>query len=132
MKSFLLTCAAFAVYACAGWQLFARTAINATATVQYANGDTITVSDFSNQFGIQPREFVNITVQFSPAPAGQPVIIEAPDGGTTSFGSSIPVIDSSGSISFGFLAPAQTGFKSIGIRIGSTRFVLQFSVVKAN
>jgi hypothetical protein len=132
MKSFFLICAAFAVYACASWQLFAKTAMNATATVQYSNGNAITFSDFSNQIGMQPREFVNITVQFTPAPVGQPVIIEALDGGATSFGSSIPVIDASGSISFGFLAPPKTGMKSVSVRVGSTRFVLQFSVLKAN
>jgi hypothetical protein len=135
MKSFFLICAAFALCVCSGvWQLHGSSAPapTATATVQLSNGKTITFTDFSNQIGVQPHEYVNITVQFASALAGQPVIIEALDGGATSFGSSIPVIDAGGSISFGFLAPNKTGLNSVGLRIGATTVHLQFSVLKAN
>ena len=129
MKRLPLICAAIAICICGSIPLLpAKTALSATATVQFSNGNTITVTDFSNQIGVQPLEYVNITLQFTPAPADQPVIIEASNGGATSFGSSIPVIDAKGSITFGFLAPAKTGIKSIGIRIGSTTVRLQFAV----
>jgi len=106
--------------------------MSATATVQFSNGDTTTVTDFSNQIGVQPRELVNVTVQFSPAPVGEPVVVDVLDGGSTSVGSSIPVIDATGIMSFAFLAPASTGTQSIGIRIGATAFALQFSVLSAS
>lgn len=132
MKRLPLICTAIAICICGSTApLPAKTALSATATVQFSNGNAITVTDFSNQVGVQPHEYVNITVQFGPAAAGLPVIIEALDGGTTTFGGSLPAIDANGSISFGFLAPAKTGIKSIGIRVGTTSFRLQFSVVKA-
>jgi len=99
-----------------------------SATVQFSDGSTTTVTDFSEPVGIQPNELVNITIQFGPDAIGGPVIVEAIHGGPTSVGSSIPVIGADGTLSFTFLAPAHPGAKTIG----STSFLLQFSVVNAN
>src|SRR5207237_287231 len=129
MKSLFLICAAFALCICGGvWQLRGKTPVNATATLQFSDGESITLTDFSNQIAVQPRELVNVTLQLNPAWVGQPIIVEAPDGGSTSVGSSIPVIDADGGFSFAFLTPAKTGMKSIGVRIGATTYRLQFSV----
>jgi hypothetical protein len=133
MKSFLFICATFALCVGSGvWELHGTPAPTATATVQLSNGKTITFTDFSNQIGIQPHDYVNITVQFPPALAGRPIIIQPLDGGATSSGSSIPVVDANGTISFAFLAPNTTGLKSVDLRIGATTYRLQFSVVNAN
>jgi hypothetical protein len=133
MKSFFLICAPFALCICGGgWQLHGNTAMNAIATVQFSNGQTIAIADSSGPIGVHPGELVNITVEFVPAPVGQPVVVEALNGGSTSVGSSIPVVDANGTVSFAFLAPAKTGPKSIGIRLGSTTFRLQFLVLNAS
>lgn len=103
-----------------------------TATIQFSNGDSITVTDFSNEIGVQLNEFINITVQFPPQAIGQPVVVETFDGGTTTVGSSIPVVDSDGTLNFGFFAPSTTGSKSIRVRSGTTVFCLQFSAADAS
>jgi hypothetical protein len=96
-------------------QLLAQT-VDATATVQatiqFSNGQSVTVTDFSNQIGVQPNDFVNITIQFGAHAIGQPVIVEALDGGPVSTGSSIRVVEADGSLSLAFLAAANPGPKS--------------------
>jgi len=113
-------------------QLLAQT-VDATATVQatiqFSNGQSVTVTDFSNLIGVQPNDFVNITIQFTPDAIGEPVIVEALDGGPVSTGSSIRVVEADGSLSFAFLAAANPGPKSIGIRGGAGTFRLQFWVL---
>jgi hypothetical protein len=71
----------------------------------------------------------NVTLQFTPDAIGQVVTVQALDGGPTSIGSSLRVVEANGSISFVFLAPAKPGAKSIGIRRGSSSFRLQFWVL---
>jgi hypothetical protein len=114
-----------------GGAVFAQTA-DFSATVQFSNGQSITTSDFSDPIGIQPGELINVTLQFSAEEIGQPVVIEAPDGGSTSIGAVIPVVNNDGTLSFAFLAPATTGTKSIGIRSGTTTWSLAFSVANAS
>ena len=133
MKVFFSICVAFALCVCCyRSQLQASPPPAVTATIQLANGQTMTFTDFSNQIGIQPHDYVNITIKFPPDLAGQPVIIDPIDGGASSFGASIPVTDANGSITFGFLAPNKTGLKSLRFRIGSSSYRLQFSLVKGN
>jgi hypothetical protein len=109
-----------------------QTAADVSATIQFSNGDAITVTDFSNPIGVQPGELLNITIQFPAGAAGQPIVIEPADGGVTSVGSSIRVVNNDGTFNFTFVAPASTGIKSLGIRRGPDSFRLQFSVNNAS
>ncbi len=101
-----------------------------TATVQFSSGQSVSVADSSDLIGIQPRELVNIKIQFTADAIGQPVIVEALDGGSTnSIGSSIRVVEADGTLSFAFVATARPGPRSIGIRSGSRTFRLRFWVL---
>jgi hypothetical protein len=100
-----------------------------TATVQFSNGQSVNVADFSGLIGIQPSELVNVRLQFNPDAIGEPIIIEALGGGRTSIGSSIRVVEADGSLSFAYLATASPGPKSIGIRRGSGTSCMQFWVL---
>jgi hypothetical protein len=127
MKSLLWI--AIAICVCgASWPLCGQTTTGATATIQFSDDSTITVTDFSNQIAVQPKELVNVTFQFSADAAGEPLLVEVLDGGTTSVGSSLPVIDENGIVSFAFIAPDATGIKSVGVRRVSSVYRLQFSV----
>ena len=100
-----------------------------TATVQFSSGQSVSVADSSDLIGIQARELVNVRLQFTPDAIGQPVIVEALNGGSTSIGSSIRVVEADGTLSFVFLATAKPGPRSIGIRSGSRTFRLRFWVL---
>jgi hypothetical protein len=101
-----------------------------TATVQFSSGQSVSVSDFSNSIGIQPRELVNVRLQIPPDLADQPITAQAIDGGgMTSIGSSIRIAEADGSITFAVLATNHPGRNSIVIRIGSTSVCLQFWVM---
>jgi hypothetical protein len=108
-----------------------QTAAAVSATIQFSNGQTITVTDFSNPIDVQPGEFLNITIQFPANAAGQPIVIKALDGGATSVGNSIRVINNDGTFNFVFTAPASTGTKSLDIHSGSN-IRLKFSVNNAS
>jgi hypothetical protein len=103
-----------------------------TADVQFSNGDTITVADFSEQISVQPNELVSITIHFPADAVGQPIVVDTINGGITSVGSSIPVVNSDGTLSFAFVAPRETGAKSLAIRKASATYQLQFSVANAS
>lgn len=128
MKSFFLIFTAFAACICgAGWEVRGQT--SASATVEFSDGETATVTDFSNSVGVQPNEYVNITLQFPADFAGQPITAKPIDGGTTSIGSSILVAGTDGSITFSFLAANQPGWNSIVIQVGATNVCLQLWVM---
>jgi len=133
MKLFSL-CVVFGVYVCGGsWQLRGQTTADVSATVQatiqFSNGQTVNVTDFSNLIGTQPNDFVNITIEFPSDAIGQPVIVEAIDGGSVSTGSSIRVVEADGSLSFAFFGTTKPRLKSVGIRGGAGTFLLQFWVL---
>jgi hypothetical protein len=71
----------------------------------------------------------HITIQFPSDAIGEPVIVEALDGGSVSTGSSIRVVEADGSPSFAFFGTAKPGPKSVGIRGGAGTFRLQFWVL---
>jgi hypothetical protein len=129
MKRFSTTLAVTLVCTCAGvWGLRGQTA-DATSTVQFSNGQSVNITDFSGVIGVQPSELVNVRLQFTPDAIGQAVIVEALGGGRTSIGSSIRVVEADGSLSFSFLATTEPGSRSIGIRRGAGIFRLQFWVL---
>jgi hypothetical protein len=107
-----------------------QTTADVSATIQFSNGQAITLTDFSNPIGVQPGEFLNITIQFPAGAAGQPIVIKPVDGGATSVGNSIRVVNNDGTFNFVFTAPASIGTKSLDIRSGSN-IRLKFSVNNA-
>ena len=131
MKRFFLICAAFALCVCSGvWQLRGQTTSSVSATVQFSNGETATVTDFSNQIGVQPRELITVTAQFPAASgAGEPVVVEVLDGGSSSTAGSLPVANADGSVTFMFLAASDPGANRLNVRIGSTGVCLQLWVM---
>jgi hypothetical protein len=130
MKTFLTTLVAAAILSVATGKLCPQTHTpDVTATVQFSSGQSVSVADSSALIGIQPRELVNVRLQFPPDAIGQPVIVEALNGGSTSIGSSIRVVEADGTLSFAFLATAKPGPRSIGIRSGSRTFRLRFWVL---
>jgi hypothetical protein len=129
MKKFSLILAGAVFCVCfSNWQSRADTN-NVSATVQLSDDQSITVTDFSNQIGVQPGQVVGITIQFTADKAGEPVVVEAIDGGVTSVGSSLPVLNDDGSLSFTFIARGDPGQNRVGIRIGSTSVCLQLWVI---
>src|SRR5438128_2711216 len=100
MRSFLVCIATIVCSYGSSSQLHSQTTAVVSATVQSSNGETATITDFSNQIGIQPTELVNVTIQFTRDEIGQPVIIDALNGGCTGVGSSIPVVGPDGTINF--------------------------------
>jgi len=123
-----LICSAIVLFVCgASWQLRSQTT-DVSATVQFSDGSNTVVTDLSNPIAIQPNEVVNITLQFASDAVGDTVVVQASDGGSTSLGSNVVVVGDSGSISFAFQAPADSGQKSVNIQSASKSFSLQFSV----
>ena len=130
MKSFFLIFAAFAAYISgAGWEVRSQASASVSATVEFSDGETATVTDFSNSVGVQPNEYVKITLQFPVDFAGQPVTAKPIDGGNTSIGSSILVAGTDGSITFSFLAANHPGGNSVVIQVGATSVCLQLWVM---
>ena len=104
-------------------------AANVSATVEFSDGETATVTDFSSSVGVQPNEYVTITLQFPADFAGQPITAKPIDGGTASIGSSILVAGSDGSITFSFLAANHPGRNAVVIQVGATSVCLQLWVM---
>lgn len=126
-----LICSAIVLFVCgASWQLRSQTPVDVSATVQFSDGRTASVTDFSNPVSVQPNEVVNITIQFPSNAVGNNVVVDAVEGGRTSIGRNVVVIGKDGTITFAFHAPADLGQKSIDIRSGATSYNLQFVVVQ--
>jgi hypothetical protein len=102
-----------------------------SATVQFANGQSVTVTDFSTPIEIQTSEIVNITIQFPPGFEGEPVKVEPTDGGWVSNGSSVLVVNPDGTIRFVFRATNYVGQNGISVEAGSNSFQLQLRVSNA-
>ena len=130
MKLFLISIV-FVACICAGiWQARGQTA-DVSATVQFSSGQSVTVTDFSIPIPVQPDELVNVTIQFSADAIGEPVKVEASDGGAVSVGNNILVVGDDGNIRFAFHASNNFGQNRIAIH-GAKAFSLQFSVVNSN
>jgi hypothetical protein len=128
-KHYLLILSILAIELLVGQLALSQTP-DVSATVQFSTGETFAITDTSTSIGLQPNELVNVTIQFAADAVGEPVVVEAPDGGTTSVGSSIPVVGADGTLTFAFVAPSHGGQNSICIRTGSRSFCLQFSVAE--
>ena len=129
MKLFFLLCGASALYICNATCQTAGQTSPVTASVQFNDGQTATVTDFSGFVGVHPNEAVTITVHFPVASAGTPMVVDLADGGISGIGSSIPVVAADGSATFAFVARAKPGRNSIVVRAGQTSVILQLWVI---
>jgi hypothetical protein len=119
-----------AIWFCAGvWHLRGQTPAAVSATIQFADGQSVTVTDFSTPVDVQSNEIVNVTFQFTADTAGEPAVVEAPEGGRTSLGSTVAVVNEDGTLHFLFGAPPDTGTKSVSVRSGSQLCNLLFRVL---
>jgi hypothetical protein len=111
------------------WQLRGQTTASVTATVQFSNGETATVSGSSNPIGLQLGDLVHVIVKFPPNAIGQPVVVDGLDGGATSIANSLPVVGNDATFSFSVVAAAKPGSNSVTIRAGLTTFHLNLWVL---
>ncbi len=127
MKLFsLISAGAVLCLAAGSWQLCGQTT-DLSATVQFSNGQTLTLTDFSNSIGVQPGDTVTVIVSFPLDDVGQTARIEPLDGGRVFNSSGIVAAD--GTLNFTFQAPANPGQDRIALRHGSRTLRMQFWVL---
>lgn len=128
MKKFFLICAAITLCVCATTrQSFAQAPAD-SAVIRYGDNKTIAVTDFSNPIPIPANEPINITLHFRQHAAGQPVVIEAPDGGSVSVGHNVLLIGNNEQLTFEFNPAKGSVQSSVFVRQGAATFSLIFSV----
>ena len=128
MKPFFIIFAGFALCICgATSQLRGQTAADVSATVQFGNGQTVVLDDFSDLIGVQPGEVVQVTIQVPLNHAGEAIKIGSLDGGQISNAST--AVGDQGSITFDFQAPAGAGEIRVIVRFVSNSLRLQFWVL---
>jgi hypothetical protein len=99
-----------------------------SASVQFSDSQTRTVSDFSESLPMQPNDVVNVTLQFAAEAVGQTVTIEPSNGASVSTGSNIVVIGADGRITFAFHAPVAASTSAVAIKSDTSSTALTFSV----
>jgi len=109
--------------------LLAQTA-DATATVQFSNGQTVALADFSDRIGVQPGEVVSVTIQFAPSHAGEAIGIEPLDGGRISKTST--AVSDQGLATFSFQAAPSAGLNRVVVRHGLQTLLAHFWVLSSN
>jgi hypothetical protein len=118
-----------AVFASANFLLFQDVRAQSpgvTATVQFSNGQSLSIVNLSDFIGIQPSEIVSVTIQLPVQDVGYTFDIGALDGGRIL---SRGIVAEGGTISFTFRAPANAGLDRIAIRGVSKAFRMQFWVL---
>jgi hypothetical protein len=98
-----------------------------SATVQFSNGQSVNVADFSDQIGVQPGEVVSVTIQLAPNHAGEAIKVESLDGGRISNTSS--AASDEGLVTFGFQAAGGAGQNRVVVRHGFQTLPVQFWVL---
>lgn len=130
MKLFSLISAGAVLYFATGsWQLRGQTT-DVSATVQFSNGQTAAIDDFSDQIGVQPGEVVRVTIQFSPTQTGEVVNFESLDGGRISNAST--AVTNEGSVTFSFQGVGGAGQNRVMVRHGFQTLRVQFWVLSSN
>jgi hypothetical protein len=128
MKSFFLICAAFALCVCNGvWQLHSQTTTGPSATVEYSNGQSVTITDSSEPVGVAPNDIVHLTINIPGAGPGERVSVGSLDGGRVI--SHNDVITGVGTFSLVFQATPNVGQNRVELRYGTRKLRLQFWVL---
>ncbi|HKP03086.1 MAG TPA: hypothetical protein VJU77_06920 [Chthoniobacterales bacterium] len=103
----------------------------ATAAIDLGNDQVVTVSSHQGGFdrvGLRHDQTIDVRVQYSAAKIGQPITVEALDGGSVVAASKDLVVAADGTIHFKFRAGHQPGVYQIAVRNGSQELGLQFWV----
>jgi hypothetical protein len=128
MKLFLSTCVAFALCICIDvWQLHGQIPRTLFATVQFSNGQTLTVTDFSEPIGIASNSTVHVTVALPESAAGERLNLEPLDGGRVL--SQDAIVSTKGTASLAFRATNNVGLYRVELRHGTHKLRLQFWVL---
>ena len=128
MKLFLSTCVAFALCICSAVpQLQSQVPSNIFATVQFSNGQNLTVTDFAEPIGIGPNATIHLTLALSGSAAGEHVTVAPLDGGRVL--SHDNVISGNGTIALAFRASGNIGLHRVELRHGVHKLRLQFWVL---
>jgi hypothetical protein len=98
-----------------------------SATVQFSNGQSVTVTDFSEPVGVAPNAIVQVTVGFPETVAGEHVNVESLDGGRVI--SSDSVTTDQGTLSLVFQPTHNVGQNRVELRYGMRKLRLQFWVL---
>ena len=101
-----------------------------TAKIQFSNGQTVALDDFSDLVGVQPGEVVTVTVQFASKHAGEAVEVGSLDGGW--IGNVSSAVSEQGLVTFRFQAPGNSGQIRISVRHGFRIPHLLFWVLSSN
>jgi len=128
MKAFFLICAAFTLCVCSGvWQLRSQTTTDLSATVEYSNGQSVTVTNSSEPVGVAPSDIVHLTVNIPGTDPGERVSVGSLDGGRVI--SANNVITGVGTFSLVFQATPNVGQNRVELRYGMRKLRLQFWVL---
>jgi hypothetical protein len=127
--SLLISAGAALCLAAGSWQLRGQTT-DVSATVQFRNGQTVAIDDFSDPIGVQPGEVVSVTIQFAPNHAGEVIKVESLDGGRIS--NTSRAVSDEGSITFAFQAVGGAGQNRVMVRHGFQTLRVQFWVLSSN
>ena len=103
-----------------------------SVTVDYGNDNIFTPEKTSTDFqqlGVDPEQILTITVQFPSELAGQPMIVEALDGGTPSIPEGGLFVGSDGRVTFQFQAGDGFGACRVAVHQPDDSNFLQFWVV---
>lgn len=125
MKRFFLLYCVIAPLIWAG-PLLAQ-ATDATATVQFSNGQTLVVSDFSEPIGVMPNASIRVTVAIPGTVAGETVNVASLDGGHVA--AKTQTVSADGTISFQFQPTADFGLNRLVLRHATGKLRLQFWVL---
>jgi hypothetical protein len=104
--------------------------LDVSATVQFSNGQTVSIADFSDQIGVQPGEAVSVTIQFTSDHAGEAINVEPLDGGRISKTST--AVSDQGLATFSFQAAGGAGLNRVVVRHGLQTLLAQFWVLSSN
>ncbi len=120
--------AGIAICICGSSQrLCGQTTTGPTAIVQFSNGQSVTVTDFSEPVGVAPNAVVQVTVGLSGTAAGEYVSVWSLDGGRVISHSS--AFTDQGNVSFVFRATPNVGQNRVELRYGLRKLRLQFWVL---
>ena len=109
-----------------------KLSVDATATIDLGTAQAVTAYCRKGNFdrvGLRHDQTVDIAVQYSAAPVGQAIIVEALDGGQVIAPTKNLIVGTDGTIHFKFRAGHQPGIYQIALNSGARQLGLQFWVM---
>lgn len=130
MKSLFSIYAAFALCIYGGSSQSCGQTTDPTAAVQFANGQTVAIDDFSEPVGVQPGEVVTVTIQFASNHAGEAIEIGPLDGGLIRHAAT--AVSENGQATFSFQSAASAGDQRIAVHYGLRTLLVHFWALSTN